>query len=373
MLEVTHGYAFASEGMSEERTGEPIIVSIGNFDYKGGFRFTTTRIRESIGYYPRQFILRPGDLLIAMTCQTPGGEILGIPGIIPDDGNSYLHNQRIGKVLVSQSRMDKLFAYYCFLSHNVNMQLVATASGTKILHTAPTRIGAVEIDLPPLPCQRAIAAALGALDDKIAVNDRIARASFDLASAHYEQLALTAESSLTLGEILDLKYGKALPAHQRVAGAAPVFGSGGVVGHHNEAIATGPGIIIGRKGTVGAVYWSDEDFFPIDTTFYVQLRKAETPIEFAYFAVRKLGLETMNTDSAVPGLNRGNALALRVPFPGASELQGFRTAVGPGFALRHALATESLALAQLRDTLLPKLMSGAIRVRDAEQIVGDAT
>ena len=122
---------------------------------------------------------------------------------------------------------------------------------------------------------------------------------------------------------------------------------------------------MGRKGTVGAVYWSERSFFPIDTTFYVSVRNASLPIEFAFYLLRQLGLERMNSDSAVPGLNRSDVLALAVRVPGEPALRRFHEDVRPLFLLRDGLSAESAALARLRDTLLPGLMAGEIRVRDA--------
>jgi len=88
-------------------------------------------------------------------------------------------------------------------------------------------------------------------------------------------------------------------------------------------------------------------------------------MEFAFFMLRHLGLERMNSDSAVPGLNRPNVLALEVRVPGEPELRLFHEEVRQLFLLRESLSAESAALARLRDALLPKLMSGEIPVRDA--------
>ncbi len=109
-----------------------------------------------------------------MTCQTAGGEILGIPGRIPDDGKIYLHNQRMGKVVIKEpKRIHPDFVYYLTLWSEFNRALCSTASGSKILHTAPVRIEAFEFNLPALPEQKAIASILGALDDKIELNRRM--------------------------------------------------------------------------------------------------------------------------------------------------------------------------------------------------------
>lgn len=174
LVKITHGWPFKSECFTEERTGRPIIVSIGNFQYTGGFRFESTTIKEYTADYPKEYELTPGDILLVMTCQTAGGEILGIPGRIPNDGNIYLHNQRMGKVVIKErERIDPGFIYYLSLWSDFNRELCVSASGTKILHTAPVRIEAFEFKLPPLAEQKAIAAVLGALDDKIECNRRM--------------------------------------------------------------------------------------------------------------------------------------------------------------------------------------------------------
>jgi type I restriction enzyme S subunit len=171
LARVKHGWSFKGELFSDNLTGRPIVVNIGNFVYTGGFRFETTKVRAYIGDYPKEFELTPNDILLVMTCQTEGGEILGIPGKIPNDGRVYLHNQRMGKVEITQlDLVSSDFLYYLFLSQGFNQHLVQTASGTKILHTAPDRIESYTFALPPLSEQRAIARILGLLDNKIDLN-----------------------------------------------------------------------------------------------------------------------------------------------------------------------------------------------------------
>ena len=162
IVKIKHGYPFKSKLCTEERAGGPIVVSVGNFSYAGGFRFNETRVREYLGDYPSEFELAPGDVLLIMTCQTSGGEILGVPGRIPDDGLVYLHNQRLGKVEVLDTTAAYLpYLYWLFLYPQFNNHLFQTASGTKILHTAPKRIESFEFTLPPLSEQKRIAAVLG--------------------------------------------------------------------------------------------------------------------------------------------------------------------------------------------------------------------
>lgn len=174
LVEIKHGWPFKSEHFHEDLTGRPIVVSVGNFRYAGGFRFAETSVKEYRDSYPREYELAPGDMLLIMTCQTAGGEILGIPARVPNDGRTYLHNQRLGKIVIrGDARVAPDFLYWLFLWREFNRELVTSASGTKILHTAPSRIEAFHFDLPPEDEQRAIAHILGTLDDKIELNRRM--------------------------------------------------------------------------------------------------------------------------------------------------------------------------------------------------------
>jgi len=122
----------------------------------------------------------------------------------------------------------------------------------------------------------------------------------------------------TVGEFCPLIYGKSLPKTKRIEGEIPVYGSNGCVGVHSESCVAGPGIIIGRKGSVGAVHLSTMPFWPIDTSFYIEKENLDE-LKFTYYLLKSLGLENMNSDSAVPGLNRENAHALPIKIPKTKE------------------------------------------------------
>lgn len=116
----------------------------------------------------------------------------------------------------------------------------------------------------------------------------------------------------TVGEFCPFTYGKGLPERARVAsGEVPVYGSNGIVGYHNKALTSGPSVIVGRKGTVGAVHLSVLPCWPIDTTFYIEFESVPKA-RYAFYLLKTLGLTHMNSDSAVPGLNRDAAQARRI-------------------------------------------------------------
>ncbi|ABF46310.1 restriction modification system DNA specificity domain [Deinococcus geothermalis DSM 11300] len=119
----------------------------------------------------------------------------------------------------------------------------------------------------------------------------------------------------TVGEIAPFSYGKGLPERERKqTGSVPVYGSNGIVGFHDSALTGGPTIVIGRKGTVGAVHYSPIPCWPIDTTFFVS-DSDRSLVRYSYYLLKSLGLENMNADSAVPGLNRDAAHARIVLIP----------------------------------------------------------
>lgn len=195
---------------------------------------------------------------------------------------------------------------------------------------------------------------------------------------HHDQLAATAalfpdtmqESELgaipkgwqvkRVGDLIELAYGKALKSTDRQEGAVPVYGSGGITGCHNEALVPHGAIIVGRKGTVGSLYWEDDPFYPIDTTFYVKPKAV--PMTYCFYAMQTLGLNKMNTDAAVPGLNRENVYRLELVKPSTPVLNAFDGLVAQIRKTMQANETTGQSLAELRDTLLPKLLSGELSV-----------
>jgi len=120
-----------------------------------------------------------------------------------------------------------------------------------------------------------------------------------------------------LGSMLTLEYGEAMPAEARSGHGFPVFGSNGEVGRHCKFLIAEPGIIVGRKGSVGKVTWSDEPFWPIDTTYWV--RCAPEDRRWIYWVLTWLPLARLNSSTGVPGLNRNDVYALTVARPGLRE------------------------------------------------------
>lgn len=259
------------------------------------------------------------------------------------------------------------FLYYLLGS----ISLKRHAVGSALPYLKQSTLAEIAVPVFTLSEQQAIAEVLGALDDKIAVNTKLVQTAWDLTHAMFTSLPREADSE-PLGAIINLVYGKALPATKRVEGAHKVVGSGGITGSHNVSLVDSSGVVVGRKGSVGAVYWINGAHWPIDTTFYVVPLRPEVSQAFMYFILKSLPLNQMNNDSAVPGLNRSEALALPVRIPIRQALSRFNETSDELIRLATQHDSENATLIKMRDVLLPQLVSGKLRVKDAEKLVSDA-
>jgi type I restriction enzyme S subunit len=117
--------------------------------------------------------------------------------------------------------------------------------------------------------------------------------------------------TLQLGEFLTLKRGYDLPSSQRKEGDVPIVSSSGITGRHNVAKVEGPGVVTGRYGTLGEVFFVNEDYWPLNTALYVQDFKGNDRRFSAYF-LKSVLAGTTSDKAAVPGVNRNDLHARKV-------------------------------------------------------------
>jgi len=173
------------------------------------------------------------------------------------------------------------------------------------------------------------------------------------------------------GEIATLEYGKGLRGYGGDRGRYTVFGTNGPIGTHNEALASGPGVIVGRKGAYRGIHYSREPFFVIDTAFY--LRPVDSMnMRWAYYELLRTDLNELDSGSAIPSTSRESFYGIRVVVPPIEVQEAFRRETEYGHALQGVNEAAMGTLVILRDTLLPKLLSGEVRVPEAEKAVEEA-
>jgi len=256
---------------------------------------------------------------------------IGVPALMRHQVDNLICGYHLAILRPDESKVYGPYLYYALNIDEVKKQFHSYANGVTRFGLRKADMLRVEIPLPDIDAQRSIADVLVALDDKIELNRLIIQTLEDMARLLYREWFVhfrfpghedvkLVDSDLGmipegwevcyLGDILEFAYGKALKADDRMGGPVSVYGSGGQVGWHDEALVTGPGIVVGRKGNVGAVYWADRDFFPIDTTYYV---KSELPFRFLDQMLRKQ--EFIDSHAAVPGLSRDQAYSLTIAKP----------------------------------------------------------
>jgi type I restriction enzyme S subunit len=125
-----------------------------------------------------------------------------------------------------------------------------------------------------------------------------------------------------IGDIMNFNYGKALKESDRIEGEYPVITSSGLQGTHTDYITNGPGIVVGRKGNVGQVTWIERNFWTTDTAYYITIKStyARIPMKFYFYLLRAANLQKLSIATAVPGLNRDDALMTAVFLPEKKEI-----------------------------------------------------
>jgi type I restriction enzyme, S subunit len=162
-----------------------------------------------------------------------------------------------------------------------------------------------------------------------------------------------------IGLLLNLEYGKALPESARHEGVAAVFGSNGRVGSHDVGLVSGPGIIIGRKGSAGSVHWSNVDFWPIDTTYFVQ-PTSPVNLKWVFYKLSHIRLSDLVDKSGVPGLNRDNVASLSCLLPPLPEQEKIAEILGSVDAAVTATRRVIEQTRTVRRSLMQKLLTKGI-------------
>ena len=313
----------------------------------------------------------PGDVII-----TQRGT-LGQVGIVPQGCSyeRYVLSQSQMKLKVDADIADSTYVYYFFRQPETVQYIRNFDSSSGVPHINLGVLKAMRIPLPPLASQRRIVETVSAYDDLIDNNRRRIKLLEDSVRLLFDEWFVrlrfpghapgTAVDGVPaswtrepLGASVVLRYGKALKAEDRAAdGEVPVYGSSGVVGTHDKAMVPGPAIIVGRKGNVGSVFWYAQDFWPIDTVYFVD---AQTSDLYLYYALQCMHF--ISTDVAVPGLNRDFAYSRPLLSPPAELLARFLEVAVPVHAQIDTLAAMNDMLRTARDLLLPRLMSGELTV-----------
>lgn len=431
LIRVKHGFAFKGEHFVDEPTSH-VLVTPGNFAIGGGFQ--DTKLKFYRGPVPEEYILKPGDLVVTMTDLSRGADTLGFGAVVPNHQNRvYLHNQRVGLVEVLQaSKVTPRWLHYLLRTDEYRAWVVGSASGSTVKHTSPSRICDFEFELPNVNVQQEAAETLDALENRIdllrqtnATLESIAQALFKswfidfdpvraraegrepegmdaataaLFPAEFEESALglipKGWRAVTLADAVEVNPSRSLfkgadapyleMANAPTSGHRPVqavdrraFGSGCKFRNGDALMAKITPCLENGKGAF--VDFLDGEQVGWGSTEFIVLRSKPTMPTYGSYLLsrhepfRQYAIQAMTGTSGRQRveLSRLNQFLIAVP-PSRAVADAANSALDALQMRIAANAEQASTLAQFRDALLPRLISGKLRLPEAQEQVEEA-
>ena len=387
-IKVKHGYAFKGEFFSTDDNGV-VLITPGNFAIGGGFKQDKCKFFTSL--FPRDYVLHEDDLIVTMTDLSKNIDTLGYSALIPNSNRIYLHNQRIGLVQFLSDKLDKHYLYWFMRTKFYQKTIAGTSSGSTVHHTSPDRICAVEINPPDIVEQIKIANILDNIENKIANNHKINKNLEQQAQAYFDELfVVNADpnwSECTLSDIGSVVAGgtpsKSKPeyyADQGIAWITPKdlslnkskFISHGEndiseLGFSKSSAAKMPAgtILFSSRAPIGYIAIAQNEV-TTNQGFKSVIPNENIGTAYLYFLLKNLlpTIEGMASGSTFKEISGSAMKSVPTVMPDADTIQLFSSFCEPVFREQEILEAENQRLSALRNSLLPKLMSGELDVSD---------
>ena len=385
-IRIKHGFAFKGDYITTEDNGV-VLVTPGNFEIGGGFKEKKCKFFSA--EYPVDYVLHAGDLIVTMTDLSKQGDTLGFSALVPNSNRTYLHNQRIGLVDVFNPEADKDYIYWFMRTPYYQKTIVATASGSTVKHTSPLRICDVKIELPPLDEQKKISSILRSIDDKIEnnqkINDNLEQQIQGLYKAwfvDYLPFGGVKPEFWTQTDIYSLAniiYGAPFASKQfnTEGNGKPIIRIRDLKDQqfatyttevHPKGYLLQPGdIVVGMDGEFRPYIWGNDEAW-LNQRVCVFENKRPNGKAFLYFTIKPLlfAIEQTQVATTVIHIGKKDYDAFEITLPDSSTLDSFDALTSPMITRIVSNSFENKRLAAMRDTLLPKLMSGEIDVSDIQ-------
>lgn len=409
ICKIKHGFAFKGIHFVDEPQ-KYVCVTPGNFALKGGFKNDKPKYYN--GPIPEDYVLYKDDLVVTMTDLSKNGDTLGYSALIPEDNNYiFLHNQRIGLIEDISQEIDKHFLYWIMRTYDYQRYIVGHCSGSTVKHTSPSGIGSYIFRCPDINTQRKISSIMDHFENKIAVNKKICENLEAQAQALFKHWFIDF-TPFKDGKFVESELGL-IPEGWRVCTldeATSKFGTG-LNPRKNFKLGFGKNYYVTIKNMIDNRVILDNkcDFVDDEAIKVIQKRSkltkgdllfsgigtigrvaivVEEPInwntsesvfnmhpadgfttEFLYVLLLSKPLQNYvktNSQGAVQqGIRMASLKAYKFPYP-KYAIKEFNEILKNIISKKTIIEKESDTLSTLRDTLLPKLMSGQIKVNEYE-------
>jgi type I restriction enzyme S subunit len=369
VAEVVGGFAFKSQHFGKH--GTPVVKIK---DIKPPYIDVEELEKVDTSFYNdknlKKYYIEKDDFVLAMT-----GATIGKIGILKRD-LKLLINQRVAKI-APKDMINKAFIYYS-INNNTFQQFIQNNidSNSAQENISSQSIGRFPILLPPLPEQKAIAEVLSSLDDKIDLLHRQNKTLEEMAMTLFRQWFIEPTKDglpegweeVSLGEIIEISSGKSIEKGKlKEKGLYPVLGANGEIGRTDDWLYEGELIYTGRVGTLGNVFivFKNEKVWLTDNTLVIKPKKNEY-FYFVYFTLKNAKLDEYNSGSTQPLIRQSDIKKIEIFLPKINFLKDFEVISRNLFTKIQFNTSQIQTLEKLRDTLLPKLMSGKVKIMNNE-------
>ena len=392
-IKIEHGFAFASEHFTSH--GHYRLTTPGHFYEEGGFRDIGEKQKYYAGPVPSDYVLQPGDVIVAMTEQTDG--LLGSAAVIPLE-HGYLHNQRLGRVKTLSTKFELVYLVYVFNSSSYRLKVRETAAGTKVKHTSPAKLLEIQVRMPLPFEQRAIATALSDMDALLGGLDRLIAKKRDLKQAAMQQL-LTGQTRLPgfngewgvkrLNELADIRSGgtpstsvsefwdgnipwctptdiTALKGQKFLSETSRMITPKGLKASSAEMIPS-HSVVMTSRATIGECAINT---LPVSTNqgFKNFIPFSTTDTDFLYYLLttQKQGFITLCGGSTFLEIGKTQLIAYQVRLPETkAEQTAIATLLSDMDTELAALQTRRTKTHSLKQSMMQELLTGRIRLVDS--------
>jgi type I restriction enzyme, S subunit len=376
----------------------PALLGLGSIEPGGGFR--GGHYKTYGGDCPEELMLIPGDVYASLKGATKDGKMIGsVARVPPSVPTGRLTQDTVKLVFRNPNPEDASFLYWVLRTPQYRDYCAGHAMGSAVVALSRRDFLSYPVP-PPTKSRRTVVAVLDGVEERMELNRRMdetleamARTLFKSWFVDFDPVRAKAEGRPTglpphldalfpesfeeseLGEIpkgwsatrwgsrVRLEYGKSLADYSNELGQYPVYGTNGRIGTHVTPLCQHEGIVIGRKGAYRGVHYSATPFFAIDTSFYVE-PIAPVEMRWAYYELLRVDINSMDSGSAIPSTSREDFYSIPVVWPSIDLQAAYVRLLGSAWSRQEVANRESRALANLRDALLPKLITGEVRMQD---------
>ena len=289
----------------------------GTFDILYNAKYLPDNFSEKY----KNYLLKNGDLVIAMTDMAGDPKILGVPTVVKSNGFNIIQNQRVGKLELLTDNIDENYLKFALQSKNVKNYFKKFSAGGVQLNLSKKEILNAPIVLPTIEEQKILVNLFKTIESFIYLRKKELLNLNSLNKSLFTTMfgdIKTNDKNWEIyywKDILSIKNGKNQKQVEDINGKYPIYGSGGIIGRSNAYICNENSIIIGRKGNINKPILVKEKFWNVDTAFGLEVKSEKMSYHYLYYFCLFYDFEIHNKAVTIPSLVKSDLEKIVLPVP----------------------------------------------------------